>query len=255
MKRSSTNLRRRATATAGTALLVLLAGCSDSGESDRTGGDTEPRSAPSGTRSTAQLEGAAVTGNDLPGQRITGRMDKDRIKPAQVTTSQPECLIQAQIAAGIAVGDPASVAERTAVGNVTEESRAGLEERELTTTVTLASYTGKGAEDVLFDLGKAGTVCRTPFDVTVRGETLKAQSVPETKDPGGGGLGDSYAWFTLTRGAGTDAVTHQVLVVEMGRTLGFISREHPGGTTAQAPVHIPFPEAIAKVQVKKFRSS
>src|SRR5690606_23338646 len=114
------------------------AGCGGSGDAKDAKVESELL-APTRMLSADELENRAVTERDLPGHKISKPADADRAASSAVTTSQPECRIQALVASGTAPGNPASVVHRKAVGKATE-TRGIKAHGPLTTTVTLASY-------------------------------------------------------------------------------------------------------------------
>ncbi|RII15340.1 hypothetical protein DSC45_18720 [Streptomyces sp. YIM 130001] len=226
---------------------------------------------PTGTLSADELEKLAITSQDLPGYKISKLAEADRVDTSGVSTSQRECRIQALVAAGAAPGKPAAVVQRKAVGKPTE-TEAMANHGPLTTTVTLASYSKKGWKKVYFDLGYSSTVCRIPFDLTQQGETAKAQSLPQDKEPRekasqGAGDGDGEDgsqpdsrhaaednWSqTLTRGKGASGRTYKTQVQRMGNTLIITSRTYPGAISPQSTSSgLSFPTTVATPQLKKF---
>ncbi|GAA3113384.1 hypothetical protein GCM10010449_39510 [Streptomyces rectiviolaceus] len=252
-------LRRPARITVVAAALSVLAACSGT-ESD--GGDPDPSpSAPARTLTAGEIETAAVDGSDVPDHQVGAREAADRYEDSEVSASQPECVVQARVALGMNVGDPASTAQRTAMGNPPGVKSAAGDL--VKTTVTLASYKGKGKdksedkgggegeEKVLYDLGLASTACRSGFTSTVRGEQTPVQSPPQEDAPEGLDFADEYTWFTLTGKPGDDVPTHRVLVVRSGHTLGFFSRTYPGPAADTLSTAMPFPVDVARAQWKK----
>ncbi|GAA3122300.1 hypothetical protein ACFQ0X_06215 [Streptomyces rectiviolaceus] len=145
------------------------------------------------------------------------------------------------------VGDPVSVADRTAMGRPSgaESAGTGL----IKTTVTLASY--EGEEKALYKLGTASAVCRQGFTMTVRGKKTVMQFPAQEPDPRDLDFADEYTWFTLTGPPGIDSLTRKVLVVRTGHTLGFFSRTYPGYAADASQTTMPFPLDVARAQWKK----
>jgi hypothetical protein len=251
MSRTTTVMRRPARILAVAAAFSLLAACGGPGsDADKPEASAE---VPTGTLTAGQLATAAVDGGDVPDHQVGGRAAADRYKDSEVDAGQPECVVQAKAALGMAVGDPVSVVERTAMGRPSGAEAAGTDL--LKTTVTLASYKGKGKnkgeEKALYDLGYASTACRQGFAMTVRGKETVVQAPAHQVNEQDLGFADEYTWFTLTGPPGIDALTRKVLVVRTGHTLGFFSRTYPGYATDAAQTTMPFPTDVARAQWKK----
>ncbi|MGW5866456.1 hypothetical protein ACWFRJ_30210 [Streptomyces sp. NPDC055239] len=249
MSRTATVVRRPARIMIVTVALSALTAC---GGNDSDGGAPEPStSAPARTLTAGEIETAAVDGSDVPDHQTGAREAADRYEDSEVSASRPECVVQVKAALGMSPGDPASTAQRTAMGNLkgAKPAAGGL----VKTTVTLASYKGKGKgkgeEKVLYDVGLASTACRSGFTSTVRGEQTPVQSRPQGDDPQHLDFADEFAWFTLTGKEGADAPVRKVLIVRSGHTLGFFSRTYPVADTS--PAAMPFPVDVARAQWKK----
>ncbi|MFG2648029.1 hypothetical protein [Streptomyces sp. NPDC048436] len=251
MSTTTTVMRRPARILAVAAAFSLLTACGGSGSD----GDKPEASAgvPSGTLTAGQLATAVVDGSDVPDHQVGARAAADRYKDSEVGAGQPECVVQAKVALGMTVGDPASVEQRTAMGRPPGAQAAGTDL--IKTTVTLASYKGKGKskgeEKVLYDLGLASTACRQGFTLTVRGKETPVLSPAQEANPQGLDFADEYTWFTLTGPPGIKALTRRVLVVRSGHTLGFFSRTYPGYATDASQTNMPFPVDVARAQWKK----
>lgn len=253
MSRTTAAVRRPARTMVVAAALSVLAACSGSASD---GGDPEPSpTAPVRTLTAGEIETAAVDGSDVPNHQVGAREAADRYENSEVSTSQPECVVQARVALGMDVGDPVSTVQRTAMGNP-RGAKSGSGDL-VKTTVNLASYKGKGKgkdkgeEKVLYDLGYASTACMFGFTATVRGERTPVLSPPQEAEPGRLGFADEYTWFTLTGKPGDDVPTRKVLVVRSGHTLGFFSRTYPGSATDTSAKTMPFPVDVARAQWKK----
>lgn len=247
MSRTTTAVRRPARIMVVAAALSVLAACSGT-ESD--GGDPEPSpTAPARTLTAGEIETAAVDGSDVPNHEVGAREAADRYENSEVSTSQPECVVQARVALGMDVGDPVSTVQRTAMGNP-PGAKSGSGDL-VKTTVNLASYKGKGEEEVLHDLGLASTACMSGFTASVRGERTPVLTPPQEGEPGRLGFADEYTWFTHTGRPGDDAPTRKVLVVRSGHTLGFFSRTYPGPATDTSSKAMPFPVDVARAQWRK----
>lgn len=255
MSRTTAAVRRPARIMVVAAALSVLAACSGSASD---GGDPEPSpTAPVRTLTAGEIETAAVDGSDVPNHQVGAREAADRYENSEVSTSQPECVVQARVALGMDVGDPVSTVQRTAMGNP-RGAKSGSGDL-VKTTVNLASYKGKGKnkgeEKVLYDLGYASTACMRGFTATVRGERTPVLSPPQEAEPGRLGFADEYTWFTLTGKPGGDVPTRKVLVVRSGHTLGFFSRTYPGPATDTSAKAMPFPVDVARAQWKKLATS
>lgn len=247
MSRNSTGMRRPARITVVAAALSVLAACSGAGSD---GGDPEPSpTPPTRTLTAGEIETAVVDGGDVPNHQVGAREAADRYENSEVSASQPECVVQVRLALGMNVGDPVSTVQRTAMGNPpgAESGSGDL----LKTTVTLASYKGKGEEKVLHDVGFASTACMSGFTATVRGEQTLVQPPPQQDEPERLDFADEYAWLTLTGKPGDDVPTRKVLIVRSGHTLGFFSRTYPGPVAGSSSTAMPFPADVARAQWKK----
>ncbi|MEV8313448.1 hypothetical protein AB0Q95_04665 [Streptomyces sp. NPDC059900] len=248
MSRMRAVVRRSARIVAGVVALSALAACSG-GESDDAAPEASA-SAPAKTLSARELETAAVAGGDVPDHQVGAREKADRYEESEVSANQPECTVEARLALGMSVGEPVSMVQRTAMGNPRGAKTA--EGDLVKTTVTVASYKGKGEVDVLSDLGAASTVCRNGFISKVRGKQTPVQSPQQQIDPERLKFADEISWFVLSGVPGSDTPTRKVLVVRSGHTLGFFSRTYPGADAGAEMM--PFPVDVARAQWKKLAS-
>ncbi|MGW6062636.1 hypothetical protein [Streptomyces sp. NPDC055189] len=245
MSRIKAAARRSTRIMVGAVALSALAACSGA-ESD--GGAAEPSATvPARTLTSGELETAAVAGSDVPDHQVGARQKADRYEESEVGANQPECTVEARTALGMSAGDPVSTVQRTAMGN--PRGAKTVEGDLVKTTVTLASYKGKGEEEALSDLGAASTVCRYGFVFKVRGEQTPVQSPQQQIDPERLNFADEYTWFVLKGVPGADTPTRKVLIVRSGRTLGFFSRTYSGPDSGAEMM--PFPVDVARAQWKK----
>ncbi|WP_190079755.1 hypothetical protein [Streptomyces longisporoflavus] len=241
----NTTVRRSARIMAGAMALGVLAACGGT-ESD---GDAAmaSASAPTGTLTAEEIEAAMVDGGDVPDHQVGAREKADRYEESEVGATQPECVVQARMALGMSIGDPVATAQRTAMGNPRGAKTVGGDL--VKTTVTLATYKGKGKDEALYDMGTASTACRQGFILKLRGKQTPLQSPQQQIDPERLDFAEEFGWYVLTGGPGSDVPTRKVLIVGSGHTLGFFSRTYPGADAG--PEMMPFPVDVARAQWKK----
>ncbi|MEU6674200.1 hypothetical protein [Streptomyces sp. NPDC046853] len=245
MSRMKTAVRRSARIMAGAVALSALAACSGAGSDDSA---PEPSAGvPARTLTAGELETAALAGSDVPDHQVGAREKADQYEDSEVGANQPECTVEARVALGMSVGDPASTVQRTAMGN--PRGAKTMTGDLVKTTVTVASYKGKGEVDVLEDLGAASTVCRNGFIFKVRGKQIPMQSPQQQIDPERLKFADEMTWYVLSGVPGSDTPTRKVLIVRSGHTLGFFSRTYPGADAGAEMM--PFPVDVARAQWKK----
>ncbi|MEU5978738.1 hypothetical protein [Streptomyces sp. NPDC047315] len=253
-----TPVRRAAVAASVVSLSLVLAACGGDGGDDKKDAkgdakDSSSAAAPAAKALTqAELEKLTLTKTDLKDHEFNTPKAADLAKAKGATSDKPECK---PLAAALTEGAPtpatAAVMRQImpmpaggASTGATEEQKAEAALKALSTltftSTTLNSYEGKGSEDALAALKKAGSDCAAGFSLTAAGETTKFTKVAPATYNGG----DEAVAYTLTMEMdGKTSDTHLV-TVRKGATVANFYTLSFGGKTEQ-------PKAIADAQVKK----
>ncbi|MFB6618834.1 hypothetical protein ACIGFK_40375 [Streptomyces sp. NPDC085524] len=256
-----TALVRRTVLTASAVSLALLATACGSDKADDKKADAKP-SAPAATsaapaakgKTDAELTPLLVTQAEAPEYLVQAEAAAKlkQVDSTTVSTDKPECKVLVQAQATQKVGTPTGVA-RTALTAKPKEPAAGASEAEkleaiknalgvTTTTTSLFSYDGKGAEEFVASFKAAGTACAGGFSATSEGDTTKYESVKAGPAVTGG---DEATSLSLTGDLGDgDKATLLVTVVRKGSTVASFSSISLTGTAE-------FPKALVDAQVKK----
>ncbi|PZT68785.1 hypothetical protein DN402_14255 [Streptomyces sp. SW4] len=228
-----TAVRRTAALAASSAALALLTtacggSADDGGEpgGDKAAGGTTAAAKP---LTAAELEKAALTQADVDsGKVITDLPAGDDIAEEQVKSDDEACLPLAHAQAGVASGEPAATVKRSWTGAPGKPSADTPPEEAVLAAldvpkvlVTLASYDGGGAGQVLKDLEGAAQKCAKGFTATVDGEKAEYTEVTTTEAPSGG---DQALAVTMTVNV-EDGVTPpmKLVVVRKGATVASFS--------------------------------
>ncbi len=118
----------------------------------------------------AELEKLTLADGDVPGVKTEKAGADDVARTAEVTTDKAACQPIAQAGGLAPVGKAVTTTERIAATVPADE--AGLKSMSVT-SVQLASYDGKGAEEALASLKAAGEACAGGFVTTVKGEKTR----------------------------------------------------------------------------------
>ncbi|MFF0548198.1 hypothetical protein ACFYUL_04510 [Streptomyces sp. NPDC004311] len=194
-----TALVRRAVLTASALSFSLLAtACGPSGDADGAAGSKPSAAAPSPSPTpeakalgAAELEKLTLADGDVPGVKTEKAGADDVAKTAEVTTDKAACQPIAQAGGLAPLGKAVTTTERIAATVPADE--AGLKSMSVT-SVQLASYDGKGAEEALASLKAAGEACAGGFVTTVKGEKTRIKAVA----PAPVTAGDDAAGWAIT---------------------------------------------------------
>ncbi|WP_404957422.1 hypothetical protein [Streptomyces sp. 147326] len=247
-----TALVRRTVLTASAVSLALLATACGSDKAG-TKADAKPSAAASSpaapaakAKTDAELSALLVTKAELADHLFTA-VPKDEVALGEAASGdKAECLPVVKTQGTAIVGTAAGVARTKAVAMPKEgaspedTAAAGLKALAGTrTSVTLASYEGKGAEEAFAAVKAAATACAGGFTLTMEGETTKIDKVVSGTATGG----DEALALTLEAAVEGTKVTTETVLVRKGNTLA----TH----TASALGVAEKPTAIVAAQVKK----
>ncbi|MEU9159390.1 hypothetical protein AB0D29_03760 [Streptomyces sp. NPDC048424] len=246
-----TALVRRTVLTASAVSLALLATACGSDKAG-TKADAKPSapassSAPAAKAKTdAELSALILTQADLADHLVVA-VPKDEVAIGEAAKGdKAECQPVVKTQGTAVVGTAAGTARMKAVakpkgGSSPEDAAAaGLKALAGTrTSVTLASYEGKGAEEAFAAVKAAATACAGGFGLTMEGEVTKISKVVSSTATGG----DEAIALTLEADVEGTKVTTETVVVRKGNVLA----TH----TASALGVAEKPTAIVAAQVKK----
>ncbi|MFC9296236.1 hypothetical protein ACFTWH_13680 [Streptomyces sp. NPDC057011] len=253
-----TALVRRTVLTASAVSLALL-GTACGAEKGDTKADTKPSAsagsasaAPAGKAKTnAELAGVIVVQADLPDHVVKEATPAEAAAAADAKSDKPACqpLVSAQ--SMNPVGTAAGTARTKAVAkpkapaadaSPEEKAKAAMGALGATaTSVTLASYEGKGAQEAFATVKTAGTACAGGYTGSQGGDSLKITKVA----PGAAvTAGDEAVAYTVTGDADGEPLTMELVVVRKGNTVATFSALSLTGTAEQ-------PKAVVDAQVKK----
>ncbi|MEV7524655.1 hypothetical protein [Streptomyces sp. NPDC091371] len=239
-----TALVRHAVLTASAASLALLATACGADKAD-TKAEAKPSAsapAPSPTPeakalAAADLEKLTLAAGDVPKVTIKKAGADDVAKASEVTSDKPQCLPLAQAGGFAPVGNAVTTTER--IGASEPADPANPMSMTLT-SVQLASYDGKGAEEALASMKAAGQACTGGFVTTAKGEKTTINAVaPVTVT-----AGDDAAGWAFTAGGGDEGLQSQMVAVRKGNNLFVL---HSLSFTGKPPV----PQAYIDAQLKK----
>ncbi|MFI1829546.1 hypothetical protein ACH41E_24340 [Streptomyces sp. NPDC020412] len=252
-----TPVRRAAVAASVVSLSLVLAACggSEDEKKDAKGdakGSSSAAAAPAAKALTqAELEKLILAKGDLKDHEFNTPGAADVAKAKGATTDKAECK---PLATALTEGAPAPATASVlrqimpmpagSSTGTTEEQKAEAALKALSTlsftATTLNSYEGKGAEDAMAALKKAGTDCTASFTVTAEGETTKVTKVAPATYSGG----DEALAYTVTMDVDGKAYETHLVTVRKGATVANFYALSIGGKTEQ-------PKAIADAQLKK----
>lgn len=189
-----TALVRRTVLTASAVSLALLATACGSDKAD-TKTDAKPSAGATSAapavkgKTDAELAALLVTPADVP-DHVASKEGTDELNKADSqspTVDKAQCQTLADVQSLRKTGKPTGIA-RTALAAKPKEAAPGASEQEkieaitkalavTTTAVSLASYEGKGAEEVLASVKAAGTACAGGYTVTEGTDKTKIESI------------------------------------------------------------------------------
>lgn len=252
-----TTLVRRTVLTASAVSLALLAtACGGSDKADAKKDDTKPSAAASSAapavkgKTDAELAGLLVTQAEVPDYLVQtdGAAKLAEADKQPIATDKPECKVLAQSSSLQKIGEATGVA-RIGLGAKPKADPAASPEQKikdaLGVTVTrtgLASYDGKGAQDLLASVKTAGQACAGGFSISGDGDTTKFDSV--TAGPAVTAGDESVSLkFTIDLEDGDKGLA-LLTVVRKGGTVATFSSLSLLGTTES-------PKTLIEVQAKK----
>ncbi|MGW2037384.1 hypothetical protein [Streptomyces virginiae] len=248
-------LVRRSVLSASAVSLALLATACGSDKAD-TKADAKP-SAPASSqapaakgKTDAELAKLLVTQADLADHTFKESTPAEAAAGATATSDKPECKVLVQAQAFVPAGTPSGTARTKAIA--TPKPAAGTSPEEAAkaiagalgstaTTVTLASYEAKGAEEAFAAVKTASTKCAGGYAATQDGETTKITKVTPGAAVTGG---DESLPLTVELDADGEKLTTQLVLVRKGNTVATFSSLSLAGTAEQ-------PKVLVEAQAKK----
>ncbi|MFJ6798663.1 hypothetical protein [Streptomyces sp. NPDC091268] len=253
-----TALVRRTVLTASAVSLAVLATACGSGSSDTKADAKPPVSAPPASaapaakaKTDAELADVLVAQADLPAYVVKPATPAEVAAAAGAKSDKPECLplVKAQSMAPVGTSVGAARTKVAAKGKEAapdaspeDKLKAAMDALGTTaTSVTLASYEGKGAEEAFATIKTAGTACAGGYTGGQGSDSLKIAKVA----PGASvTAGDAALAYTVTGDADGEKFTMELVVVRKGNTLATFSALSLTGTAEQ-------PKPVVDAQVKK----
>ncbi len=247
---------RRSVMTASAVSMVLLATACGSDKSD-TKADAKPSEAAATSaapaakgKTDAELAKLLVTQADLADHTFKESTPAEAAAGATATSDKPECKVLVQAQAFVPAGTPSGTARTKAIA--TPKPAAGTSPEEAAkavagalgstaTTVTLASYEAKGAEEAFAAVKTASTKCAGGYAATQDGETTKITKVTPGAAVTGG---DESLPLTVELDADGKKLTTQLVLVRKGNTVATFSSLSLAGTAEQ-------PKVLVEAQAKK----
>ncbi|MCX5397947.1 hypothetical protein [Streptomyces sp. NBC_00102] len=267
------SLVRRSALAASVASLVLLAtacgGSSDDSDSKSKAGDTSksasaesaaPEQSDVKALTAAELEKVSLAQGDVADLKIENAGAEDILKASDVTSDKAECLPFAHALFAVPQGKPVATTARTAMaepkasdtttsGDASEKSlddAMGAALNVSSTMVSLGSYEGGDAADVLAAVRKAATACASGFTATVQGEAQKLSAITEQKVAGGE---EAVAWNVVEEQEG-ESFPFGLVVVRQGSTVSTFTTVNMAAAMDPS-VKVEQPTALVAAQVKK----
>ncbi|MBT2445844.1 hypothetical protein J7F03_01820 [Streptomyces sp. ISL-43] len=252
-----TALVRRTVLSASALSLALLATACGSSDKADAKDDTKPSAAASApatsaapaakAKTDAELGGLLVTKADLADHEFAAVPQSEVAIGTAASSDKAECLPVVKTQGAVTVGTAAGVARTKAVAmpkegaTPEEKAAAGLKALGATrTSITLASYEGKGAEEAFAAVKAAATACTGGFTLTMEGETTKIDKVVAGTATGG----DEALALTLQADVEGTKVTTETVIVRKGNTLATHTASSLAGVADK-------PTAVVAAQVKK----
>jgi len=232
----NTAVRRSAVAVSVVSLALLVSACGgEGGSGDEGKGTGKGKEAAAKALSAAELEKLALAQGDVEAHKVVKAGPQDDIAAKDVTAGKAGCEPLARLLSGVPVGEPGATVKRRVTSEPKKDDNAGkdlgdLTEKEIddamasaldvtTTLSSLASYDGKGAEDVVAALGTAATACADGFTMTMAGTEQKVTKVGELKVSGGD---EAVAWSVEAEQDG-EKVSYAIAAVRHGGTVASFS--------------------------------
>ncbi|UQX02559.1 hypothetical protein [Streptomyces sp. RerS4] len=251
---------RRTVLAASTVSLSLLVTACGSGESKpdaktdaKASASASASAAPAAKgKSAAELTPLLVTQADLPEFKVEEDKAAKTAQAQKAEADKAACKPLVQVQTFVPLGAPVG----TAVIAATEKPKAPAEgastEEKLEaitgalsvtrTSVQLASYDGKGAEEALAAVKAATTACAGGYSVTAGGDVTKIEKVGPSASVTGGD--EALAYNTTIDLKDGDKNVWEFVIVRKGNTLATFASMNATGSAKQQP-------AIVGAQVKK----
>lgn len=253
-----TALVRRTVLTASAVSLALLGtACgTEKGEAKPSASTGATSAAPSAAaaakgKTDAELAKLLLVQADLADHTFKDATPAEAAAGAAATSDKPECKVLVQAQSLTPAGTPAGTARTKVVANPKPAAEGASEQEKLkaimgaigstATSVTLASYEGKGAEEAFTAVKTASQKCTGGYSAN-----LGADSGKITKVAPGASLtaGDEALALTVEGDAEGEKMSTQLVFVRKGNTVATFSAVSLSGTAEQ-------PKAIVDAQVKK----
>ncbi|WP_051807719.1 sensor domain-containing protein [Streptomyces sp. NRRL F-2664] len=211
---------RRALLAASCASLALLAAACGPSGGGAAQQDAKPSAAapsPSPTPevkalAAAELEKLTLADGDVRDVKIRKAGADDVATAAEVTTDKPQCMPLAQAGGLAPTGKAVTTTERIGIGKPSDPADPMSI---AATSVQLASYDGKGAEEALASLKAAGQACGGGFVTTAKGEKTTVKSVT----PSAVTAGDEAAAWAITSEDEGEVLRSQMVAFRKGNNL------------------------------------
>ncbi|WP_327284935.1 MULTISPECIES: hypothetical protein [unclassified Streptomyces] len=237
-------LVRRTVVTASAVSLALLATACGSDKADDKKADAKPSAAASSAapaakgKTDAELAALLVTQAELPTHAVRAATPAELAAAASAGTDKPECLPLAKAQSSAPVGTPVG---RAGTKAVTIPKSAADVLGATVTSIALASYDGKGAEEAFAAVKAAATACAGGYTGSQAGDSLKIEKVvpgaPVT-------AGDEALAYTAMANVDGEKAATELVVVRKGNTIATFSAVSPSGSAEQ-------PKAVVEIQAKK----
>lgn len=244
-------VRRTVLSASAVSLALLVSACGGSGDSGAkpdaksdAKASAPASSAPAAKGKTdAELAPLLITEAEAPGFVVVADAARklaagDAVK---ASTDKPECKVLVQSQALQKIGTPTGTARMGVAAKPKEDPNATAEQKVesafgvTATMIGLASYDGKGAEELVASLKTAGTACAGGFTATADGDTTKYESVAGgTGAPVSSGDDSVSLVLTVDLEDGEKAVSH-LTVLRTGSTVATFSSLSLMGKT-ESPV-------------------
>ncbi|MFI2213898.1 hypothetical protein [Streptomyces sp. NPDC020141] len=251
-----TAVRRTAVAASALSLTLVLSACGkdDSPAKDESKDKTASSAPAAGSEgkalSQAELDKLALAKGDVEQHEISKATKADLAGTDGASTDKAECapLADVMVARGTAKPSATSVVKIMAVpeapaedASPEEKAEAGLSALGATITIdALSSYEGKGAEEAIAAVKKAGADCAGGFTMITGAEKTKITKVETGSYTGG----DEAVAYTFAMDLGGESSTGHLVAVRKGGTVAAFYSMSLAGKAEQ-------PKAVIDAQLKK----
>ncbi|WP_299530290.1 hypothetical protein [uncultured Streptomyces sp.] len=253
-------VRRTALAASAVTLALLVSACGGSSDDDAKGAGKSAAAGSAASKSdaaasdvkalsAAELEKASLTAADLKGYQVTTMKDGERGTADQVTVDKAECLPVA-LALGLVEREEAVASTARQAMPKPDASAATADDplaaiSLVTSAVSLSSYDGADASEVLAEMKKTAAEC-TGFTATVQGEKTVYSKVAEVPVSGG----EEALGLNLAMESDGDSVPMSLVLVRQAGTVATIATADMSGATGGTAEN-ELPTEIISAQVAK----